>query len=105
MYSWEAVDPEAVAPSPKFQLYEVIALLPAVEPDPLKVMLTGAVPLFAEAVIAAVGGCLLFGFVYVNGSEWALSAPFVKAAVSVKLVLSAGSDTVQSSEVARVLCV
>ena len=38
-----------------------MALLPAVEPDPLKVMVTGAVPLLAEVVMAAVGGVFTTG--------------------------------------------
>lgn len=75
-----------------------------VELAPLRFTVKGTVPLVTSAVMLAWGGAEV-SLVKVNGEEWGLSVPLLKAAVSVKLVVSAGRDTVQSMEVALGLCV
>ena len=75
-----------------------------VELAPLRFTVKGTVPPKTSAVMLAWGGAEV-GLVKVNGEEWGLSVPLLKAAVSVKLVVSAGRDTVQSMEVALGLCV
>ena len=75
-----------------------------VEFVPLKFAVKGTVPLTTSAVMVAWGGFEV-GLVNVKGDEWGLSVPLLKAAVSVKRVVSAGRDTVQSMEVALGLCV
>lgn len=66
----------------------------------------GAVYLVHCARMVAVSPTgVMDGGVKANGSEWALSVPFVNAAVSVNWGLSFFNDTVQSSDVAREPCV
>ena len=77
-----------------------------VEVEPLKVTASGAIPLVGLAVTAACNGSTApLGLVKAKGAEWGLSVPLLKAAVNVKLVVSAVRDTRQSIDVALALCV
>ena len=84
MKEWEAVAPEAEAPSPRLHAYDAMVLpLAALEPEPSKVTVNGAGPAAVEVATTAVGGVRTTGAVTVIAVEAELANPLLSVTVSV----------------------